>query len=269
MNRKWTDFLFVLFSMLSFVLLLRLSLYFFYRSVVKSLYFLLHEPVSVFFLISLSIVIVMCIGLVRCVQHAWREWNALQLQYIFLNTSAQYDESRDIWWSNAPHQEAYTFGLFAPQILLSQSVRSALNSSELEAVIAHERFHQRHFHPLAFWCIEAIVQLFWFIPLIRCVKDFFEYIAEVWADRFSVHSVSVTSVASAFLKMVKAWQQPAATCSIVGFAASSERIEHLLNQKRCLWCRFPKWCFLAAVCSLLLLALFFHFCTVELADIFL
>lgn len=268
MKRNWTHYFFVLFSVGALVSLLWLALYFLFRSVVKLIYFSIHQPGSLVWFISFLIVFVVLIGLVKLGKHVLDEYRATRSHTLMLDLRASYDEQSFIYWSSTLHQEAYTFGLFTPQILISNGVKAVLSNTELEAVIAHERFHQRHFHPLAFWCIEAVVQLFWFIPLIRCVKDFFEYIAEVWADRSSVQSVSVTSVASAFLKMVSTWQQPVTRCSIVGFAASSERIEHLLHQKRCLWCRFPTWCFIAAVFSLSLLALFFHFCTVELADIF-
>jgi beta-lactamase regulating signal transducer with metallopeptidase domain len=268
MKRNWNDYLFVFFSVGALLSLFCLALYFLFRSVVKLMYFSVQQFDSWLWFISFLIVFVVFVGLLKFGKHIWDEYRATRLHSDMLDLKASYDEKSGIHWSPVLHQEAYTFGLFSPQILISNGVKQALTDKELKAVIAHERFHQRHFHPLAFWCIEAIVQLFWFIPFIRCVKDFFEYIAEVWADRSSVQSVSVKSVASAFLKMVVAWQQPVAACSIVGFAASSERIEHLLNQKRCLWCRFPIWCFLSGVFSLSLLALFFHFCTVELVDIF-
>ena len=129
---------------------------------------------------------------------------------------------------NHPSALAFCAGLVMPRIYVSTATIDALDSAELEAVIAHERHHARKRDPLRIFVAGVLGDGLFFAPALRRLADRYAALAELAADRAAVrvHRDDPGPLASALLAFESA--DPA----VVGIAA--ERVDHLLGDA-------PRW----------------------------
>jgi hypothetical protein len=79
---------------------------------------------------------------------------------------------------------AVTAGLFFPKIIFSSGLIQKLNYDELEAVVLHEMYHQRHKHGLLYILAEAITLAVGFIlPVLKDVTAAMKLEFENMADK--------------------------------------------------------------------------------------
>ncbi|OGJ20231.1 MAG: hypothetical protein A3A82_03850 [Candidatus Pacebacteria bacterium RIFCSPLOWO2_01_FULL_47_12] len=78
---------------------------------------------------------------------------------------------------------AYTIGIWLSKIVLSSALISKLSIPELEAVILHERHHQRHSHALLFFIGEIVNSSLFLLPIFEDVFTSMKLKLEVEADK--------------------------------------------------------------------------------------
>ncbi|WP_138751423.1 M56 family metallopeptidase [Paenibacillus sinopodophylli] len=99
---------------------------------------------------------------------------------------------------------AFTVGVRRPMVVLSSGLIDLLDEQELEAVIAHEAFHQSHYDSLKIFILQLISQSLWFIPLTRWSYHNYKLISELLADESAIRQTgSELGLGGALLKLIK------------------------------------------------------------------
>ena len=98
---------------------------------------------------------------------------------------------------------ALTYGLARPRVLLSQGTITALTSSELRAVLAHEANHVRGRDPLRLLVAEIGSAAFIIFPLVREFARHVLVATELEADRAAVASWGRRALAGGLLKFIE------------------------------------------------------------------
>lgn len=96
----------------------------------------------------------------------------------------------------------FTGGLFRPYICFPKDAFDQLSAQELEAVIAHELSHVRHFDLVFTALVQILGDLFWFIPGYRSLSRKVDRLREIVADQTAVRfGANPLFLASALLKL--------------------------------------------------------------------
>jgi beta-lactamase regulating signal transducer with metallopeptidase domain len=96
----------------------------------------------------------------------------------------------------------FTGGVFRPYICLPQDAIEKLTLEELDAVVAHEMGHVRHFDLLTTIFIQVLGDLFWFIPGYRWLSRKIDRLREIVADSWAVSTnIEPQFLASALVKL--------------------------------------------------------------------
>lgn len=99
---------------------------------------------------------------------------------------------------------AFTVGFRRPLVVLSSGLIELLDDQELEAVIAHEAFHQSHFDPLKIFVLQLISESLWFLPIAKWSYRNYKLISELLADESAIrHTGSELGLGGALLKLIK------------------------------------------------------------------
>jgi Zn-dependent protease with chaperone function len=124
--------------------------------------------------------------------------------------------------------QAFCTGLVRPRIYISRGALTMLDSSQLDAVVAHEAHHARRRDPLRIFIARALAEALFFLPVLRRLADRYAALAELAADEAAVRrSRTRQPLAAALLAF-----EEAPSASVVGIAP--ERVDHLLG-KRARW----------------------------------
>jgi hypothetical protein len=124
--------------------------------------------------------------------------------------------------------QAFCTGLLHPSIYISRGALARLDSSQLDAVVAHEAHHARRRDPLRIFIARALGEALFFLPVLRQLADRYAALAELAADEAAVRrSRTRQPLAAALLAF-----EEAPNASVVGIAP--ERVDHLLG-KRARW----------------------------------
>ena len=96
----------------------------------------------------------------------------------------------------------FTGGIIKPYICLPEDAVQKLNAEELNAVIAHEMGHVRYYDLIVTVAIQALGDLFWFVPGYRWLSRKIDRLREIVADSWAISSeVEPHFLASALLKL--------------------------------------------------------------------
>jgi hypothetical protein len=119
-----------------------------------------------------------------------------------------------------PH--AFVLGWMSPVVFVSRGLSSSLDANELAIVVAHERSHARHRHPLA--RLLAAIALLWHLPFAaRWLGDQLHLAQELLADRDSVALCrDAGRVAATLVRFARL--RPAPAAASVGFWENDIRI---------------------------------------------
>lgn len=122
---------------------------------------------------------------------------------------------------------AFCAGYLRPRIYVSAGAIDRLGSSELDAVLAHERHHQDRRDPLRICVVRTLSDALFFLPVLRRLAVRYEALAELAADESAVRgSGSPQPLAAAMMIFGER------DTSVVGIAP--ERVDHLLGAA-------PRW----------------------------
>ncbi|WJH34817.1 M56 family metallopeptidase [Paenibacillus sp. CC-CFT747] len=151
---------------------------------------------------------------------------------------------------------ACTVGLWKPQIVLSTGLIRLLDSRELEAVLHHEHYHQKHGDPFKTFLLSLFASVFRYIPLLRWLELPYRTAREILADRYAMERMgSPEALGSALLKLLKRDKPSRLPLSYVSFAETSvnDRIRHILDPAKQLPLNLPVRAALVSASTFLLI----------------
>lgn len=119
---------------------------------------------------------------------------------------------------------AFCAGFIAPRIYLSTAAEALLSPPEIDAVIAHERHHQRRRDPLRLLVARTLGHAVFFMPVLRQLGERYAALAEIAADEAAVRRTDRRTLAGALLSF---GQRPG-PAFVMGI--DPRRVDHLLGQ---------------------------------------
>ncbi|MCO5144197.1 MAG: M56 family metallopeptidase [Oligoflexia bacterium] len=123
-------------------------------------------------------------------------------QDLLLNTKKIGNRTIDIYLSRFYSGSPFTGGILYPYICIPFDAYEKLSTDELNAVIAHEIGHIRHFDVFGTLIIKTLGDFFWFIPTYRWLSRKIDRIRELVADQWAVRSgAQPEHLASSLLKL--------------------------------------------------------------------
>ncbi len=127
---------------------------------------------------------------------------------------------------------AFSAGWIKPQIYLSTGLVEMLDQKELQAVIAHEKYHCDNFHPLLSLLSGFIKKVLFFVPLVVRWVDFIAVRREIKADEYTIRQVGAESLSSSLLKVIKAQHKIDYGFEAQAFSSIAPRIEFILYKRQ-------------------------------------
>jgi len=126
---------------------------------------------------------------------------------------------------------AFTFGVRDARVALSRGLVERLSAAELDAVVAHERYHVRARDPLKLVVGRAAAHTCFFLPAVGHLVGRYVAGRELAADRMSLRDVGRPALAGALCKVVAGpgWAELDMAAAMAGpdlLAARIEQLEH-------------------------------------------
>lgn len=101
---------------------------------------------------------------------------------------------------DVPGLVSFTYGFLRPRIVLSRELVEVSSPDELAAVLEHELYHARSFDPLKMAVARALPAAFFFLPLLRDLRDRYALGRELAADRRAAARCGVAPLAHALAR---------------------------------------------------------------------
>lgn len=118
---------------------------------------------------------------------------------------------------------AFCMGILAPKIYLSNSLVKMMTPKELETIIIHEKQHLNRNDNLVLLLLQAIKNMFFFLPIVGDFVNYFHIRKEVLADRGVINELgSNNNLISALRKVI---DYPSLTVMSVNTFSQSYDIE--------------------------------------------
>ncbi|HEV2059098.1 MAG TPA: M56 family metallopeptidase [Solirubrobacteraceae bacterium] len=124
---------------------------------------------------------------------------------------------------------SFAYGALRPRVAVSSGLLQAASRKELEAVLAHERYHVRNLDPLKVLLARALPQAFFYVPALRQFERRYLAGRELAADRLAAEYHGPAALAGALLKVVGGpkWRELQAATAIGGPNVLDARIAQL------------------------------------------
>ncbi len=90
---------------------------------------------------------------------------------------------------NDKNISSFCYGIVSPRICISLTLVRSLKIKELKAVLAHERNHLNNRDPLKILLGQVITTMFFFIPILKDLHNFFALTKEIEADKAAVKAL--------------------------------------------------------------------------------
>jgi Zn-dependent protease with chaperone function len=153
---------------------------------------------------------------------------------------------------DSPVPEAFCHGMFVPRICLTTGVLTLLSTSEIEAVLRHERHHLKRYDPLQALLWTMLDSACWWM---ENGAEQARLRRELAADRAVIMAGGRVSLASALLKLLSQPCQsavPIHALAVSGISVTEARIDQLLRPEQALPCSRPlyHWFVLPTVLTL-------------------
>jgi hypothetical protein len=107
-------------------------------------------------------------------------------QKLLLSSSRQRGAKTSLVVVDGEENQAFSFGIFSPKILISTGFIEKLSEKELEAVLLHEYYHLRRRHVPALLAGEVMAAALFFLPVLRDWVRAMRLIFEQEADAYAV-----------------------------------------------------------------------------------
>ena len=125
---------------------------------------------------------------------------------------------------------SFCFGLFRPQIIISQELVESLTDKELEAVLIHEQAHLINRDPLKILLGKTIASTFFFLPIFHELYRNIEATNELIADRWTIEIQKDAKFLRGALRKIIAQPQAQLNLATVPAIFHPEHIEIRVKQ---------------------------------------
>jgi Zn-dependent protease with chaperone function len=98
---------------------------------------------------------------------------------------------------------SFAYGLLKPKVVVSSGLVESVSAEELDAVLAHERYHVRNYDPLKVVVVRTLPSAFFFLPVLRELRTRYLAARELEADRRSLERHGRAPLAGALYKVVE------------------------------------------------------------------
>jgi beta-lactamase regulating signal transducer with metallopeptidase domain len=124
---------------------------------------------------------------------------------------------------------SFAYGAFSPKVAISRGLVEAASTSELEAVLEHERYHVRNLDPLKVLIARALPAALFYLPALRDLRGRYVAGRELAADRRAMAACGRTPLAGALVKVLRGpgWPELGAAAAIGGPELLDVRVEQL------------------------------------------
>jgi Zn-dependent protease with chaperone function len=130
---------------------------------------------------------------------------------------------------DSPEAFSFAYGFLSPRIAVSTGLIKALSPAELEAVLAHERYHVRAWDPAKVVLARAFPRAAFYLPALRHLRRRYVAGRELAADRRAMRACGEQALAGALYKVIRgpAWPELAQAAAIGGPELLDARVEQL------------------------------------------
>lgn len=124
---------------------------------------------------------------------------------------------------------SFAYGALSPRVAVSRGLLETAAPAELDAVLAHERYHVRNLDPLKVVVVRALPAAFFYLPMLRDLRERYVAGRELAADRRAAEACGRAPLAGALLKAVRGpgWQELGAAAAIGGPELLDVRVAQL------------------------------------------
>jgi Zn-dependent protease with chaperone function len=145
--------------------------------------------------------------------------------------SAECEQEAGTLLLDHPRPTAYCLPGLRPRIVVSKGTVQILRSTELAAVVAHERGHAHEHHGLVMMSLSSFSQPIRWVPYAKRAPVAVGALLEMSADDFAARHHDPKVLASALVRMGSATHQPTfAFCA--SSTALTERVRRLVEEQR-------------------------------------
>lgn len=130
---------------------------------------------------------------------------------------------------DSPEAFSFAYGFLFPRIALSTGLIATLSLVELEAVLAHERYHLKAWDPAKVVLARAFPRAAFYLPALRGLRRRYVAGRELAADRRAIRACGEPALAGALYKVIRgpAWPELAQAAAIGGPELLDARVEQL------------------------------------------
>lgn len=113
---------------------------------------------------------------------------------------------------------SFTYGMRRPRVAVSAEFASAASGDELDAVLAHERYHVRNLDPLKVVVARALSAAYFFLPVLGHLRSRYLAGRELAADRRALRTTGQRPLAAALYRVVAGpgWPELSTAAAIGG-----------------------------------------------------
>lgn len=123
---------------------------------------------------------------------------------------------------------ALSYGLWRPKILISSAVINRFQDEEIEAILLHELYHCKAYHPLQKILLTIISKGFAFVPVINELTHFYSIWMELLADRYAIRRMKTeVPLGQVLLSLIKMNIRPTTG---VGTHFANEAVNYRIKQ---------------------------------------
>jgi beta-lactamase regulating signal transducer with metallopeptidase domain len=124
---------------------------------------------------------------------------------------------------------SFAYGFLSPRIAVSRALVESLSPTELEAVLAHERYHVRTRDPAKVVIARAFPRAAFYLPALRHLRRRYVAGRELAADRRAARACGEPALAGALYKVVRGptWPELSQAAAIGGPELLDARVEQL------------------------------------------
>lgn len=130
---------------------------------------------------------------------------------------------------DAPEAFSFAYGALTPRVVVSRGLVEGATPAELEAVLAHERYHVHNLDPLKVLVARSSPAAFFFLPALHDLRSRYVAGRELAADRGALDACGRAPLAGALLKVVRGpgWRELGAAAAIGGRELLDARVAQL------------------------------------------
>jgi Zn-dependent protease with chaperone function len=157
---------------------------------------------------------------------------------------------------DSPEAWSFTYGLRGPRVAMSSQLAASASANELDAVLAHERYHVRNRDPLKVVVARALPSAFFFLPALGHLRKRYLTGRELAADRRAVDATGRRPLAAALYRVVAGpgWPELATAAAIGGDDLLDVRLTQLETGEEPAMTTIPRPVLAATAVGLVLLA---------------